>query len=364
MSEESRQEEEQGREASAELDLSSEEKTGPGKTALAALLLALIALAAGAGALYAEFQSRDTVQSRSRTIDDLRSQMQSMDDRLGELVSRRQALTERLEGLREEQRALADSVDTLYRRQKQDNIDWAVAEIEHLMVIAVHSLTLQRDLDTALAALQAADDRLRDLGEPGLTDVRRRLTADINALKAVDDVDIGGLSLYLADVAGRVEELPVQERSAPQPAGNAAATTAPDESKPAWKRLLAGVWREIKSLVVITRSDDAGRALLMPEERYFLYQNLRLQLESARMAVFRRDTQNFRSSLDLVINWLEEYFRTDSNAVGNVVQSLEEMRKLKLERDLPDISSSLETLRAWIKERARSATSGNGEAAP
>lgn len=368
MSEESKQDEEETPQDSAELDLTEGARSGTAKSVWAALLLSVIALAVAAAGLYFQYQSHDTVASRFQAVDNVQSQLQDVERRLGELASGREALVDRIEDLSGGQEEHGERIDNLYRRQKSDNIDWAVAEIEHLMIIAEHSLTLRRDRTTALAALEAADDRLRDLGEPGLTAVRRQLTSDINALRSVDEVDIDGLSLYLADVAGRVEELPlpeslVREEAAPeekQPTGQSGG----GEEAPAWRRLLSGVWEEIKGLVVITRTDASGRALLMPEERYFLYQNLRLQLESARMAVFRRDTENFQASLDLAVTWLEEYFRTDSSAVANVIQSLKEMRRVELERELPAISSSLESLRAWIKERAQSSTGPSAEGDP
>jgi len=327
-----------------------------------ALLLALIALAGAGSAGYFQFRAMQADTARAGVLDDLRARLDGVAQRLGQQASGRSGIEDRISELSSRQRQLDESLDNLYRRQKHENIDWAVAEIEHLMVIAQHSVALQKDTDTALAALNAADDRIRDLGDPGLLPVRRQLAADINALNSVADVDISGLSLYLADLAERVESLPLQERavSLQDEQGGARAAATQDDSGPAWKRLLSGVWQEVKSLVVITRSDKSGQALLMPEEKYFLYQNLRLQLESARASVFRRDTANFHASLELIIDWLQEYFDTDSSAVNNVVQSLGEMGRLDLSPDLPDISSSLESLRAWIKERARS--DGDGAA--
>lgn len=327
-----------------------------------ALVLALVALAAAGTAGYFQYRALQAEAARGDTLDAMRSQLDDVEQRLGQLASGRSAIEERIADLRSSQRQLGESLDNLYRRQKRENIDWAVAEIEHLMVIAQHSVTLQKDTDTALAALKAADDRIRDLGDPGLLPVRRQLASDINALEAVEDVDISGLSLYLSDLAQRTESLPLQERAVSlqedQDGGAGRGAAPQDDSAPAWRRLLSGVWQEVKSLVVITRSDEAGQALLMPEEKYFLYQNLRLQLETARAAVFRRDTDNFHASLALIIDWLQEYFDTDSSDVGNIIQSLQEMSRIDLSPDLPDISSSLESLHAWIKERARSDNSG------
>lgn len=328
---------------------------------IAAVVLALAALAASGAALYTLYQFRQQAAARGAAVDRLDTRLGSLQQSLAALQRGRSQLEQRLEQLRQSQQQMHDSLQSLYRKQERDSTDWAVAEIEHLMIIAVHSLTLQKDVGTALAALQAADDRIRNLGDPGLLPVRRQLTSDINALRAVNDVDISGLSLFLSDLVTRVEDLPLREQETGA-AGNAtAAETAPD--RPAWKRLLLGVWHELKSLVVITRTDKGGAALLLPEEKYFLYQNLRLQLESAREAVFRRDTENFHASIDIVLRWLRQYFDMSSTAVGNIIDSLEKMRKVNLDQELPDISSSLESLHAYIKEKSGGSVS-RGESAP
>lgn len=341
-------------------------KARGGRAGIVALLLALIALAASGAALYTLYQFRHQAAGRSAAVDQLASRLDDLDQSVAALDAQRSGLGDRIKQLQQSQQQMHDSLQALYSKQQRDNVDWAVAEIEHLMIIAVHSLTLQKDVGTALAALQAADDRIRNLGDPGLLPVRRQLTSDINALRSVNDVDISGLSLFLSDLVNRVEELPLKEQ--PPGVGDIGPgeqNAAPEPAAPAWKRLLVGVWQELKSLVVITRTDKGGAALLLPEEKYFLYQNLRLQLESAREAVFRRDTENFHASIDIVLQWLRKYFDVSNTAVRNIMDSLEKMRKVNLDRDLPDISSSLESLHAYIKEQAdRSIPGAQGESAP
>ncbi|MEE9575237.1 MAG: uroporphyrinogen-III C-methyltransferase, partial [Gammaproteobacteria bacterium] len=110
------------------------------------------------------------------------------------------------------------------------------------------------------------------------------------------------------------------------------------------------LWQEIKSLVVIKRSGEVKQALLLPGEEYYLYQNLRLELESARQSVLRSDSLNLRSSIDLILTWTRRYFDTSNSAVINVMETLDKMRSVELKPELPDISSSLESLRAYIRE--------------
>jgi uroporphyrin-3 C-methyltransferase len=122
------------------------------------------------------------------------------------------------------------------------------------------------------------------------------------------------------------------------------------DTRPAWRRLLSAVWREVRGMFVVTRTGSHARATLLPHESYFLYQNLRLQLETARLAAVRRDTTSLRASMEIVHGWLTEYFDTADSAVTNVLQASERMRQLELNPELPDVSSSLETLHAYMKD--------------
>jgi uroporphyrin-3 C-methyltransferase len=92
--------------------------------------------------------------------------------------------------------------------------------------------------------------------------------------------------------------------------------------------------------------------LLLPGEEYFLTQNLRLELESARLSVLRADTGNLRASIVLIKSWLRQYFDTRDSAVINVMETLDQMQLIELKPALPDISSSVETLRAYLRGTA------------
>ena len=93
----------------------------------------------------------------------------------------------------------SEALVSLYQDKRGSNEDWALAEVEYLLIIAMHRLLLEEDVMTALAAMEAADLRLKDLGNPGLLPVRQQLATDINQLRSVNLADIAGMAIYLAD---------------------------------------------------------------------------------------------------------------------------------------------------------------------
>jgi uroporphyrin-3 C-methyltransferase len=281
-------------------------------------------------------------------INELDSKLEALDGDYGEIKTS-------IKNIGDQQGLLRDSIDSLHRQQKYNDEDWALAEIEHLLIIATQELSLDADVNTALAAMQAADDRLRGMADPLLLNTRSQLLSDITALKSVTAVDITGMALYMADIINRVEQLPLKnsERSAAQQDTGGGLSEEP-EKQPLWKRLLRTVWHELKNLVVISRGKDTGIPPPMPEQRYYLHQSLRMELDAARLAIVQRDSDNLRASLELVQQWLEKYFDVHDAAISNIMVSLRQMSGVTLRPEMPDISSSLETLRAVIRERTAS----------
>ena len=246
----------------------------------------------------------------------------------------------RLDALQAEQAALGERLATV---APQDGVhsDYALAEIEYLLVLAGHKLALEQDVAGALAALRAADQRLTGLALPGAEQARAGLRADMARLGALEQADLGGLGLYLSDLIQRVDALPFGASAAFEPA--AAPTGAAPEGA---RGFFAAVWRELKSLIIVRREDEAERPRLLPDEVYFLRANIKLELANARLAVFNRDTDNLQASLTQIQDWLGEHFDTNDSAVANFNDTLRRMQGLELALPELTIDSTLESVRA------------------
>ena len=250
-----------------------------------------------------------------------------------------------------DQESLTNTLASLHQQQPLNNEDWALAEIEYLLVIAVHRLILERDVTTALFAMEAADKRLRDLSNTQLTPLREQFKEDIDQLRAVNTVDISSLAIYIADLINRADSLPLKMNSITSKQDEPA--KANEDENLSWRDLPVLAWNELKNLVVIKRNDELSQPLLLAEEQYFLYQNLRLELENARLAVLLADTDNLQASINSLTKWLNQYFDTNDTAVINVLETLGHMATVDLGPELPDISSSLESLRAYTRSSER-----------
>lgn len=323
------------------------------KWGVAALVLAVIALlltltVAGLG--------YDHAKQLEHQLSTLPSAIERNAGRIGGLEQRIQALQTAIDtqqaALERQSRGLEEAIDALRAQLGRDQSGWVLAEIEYLMLIANHRLQLERDVTTAIAALQIADTRLRDAGDPALIGVREKLAVEIAALDTLARPDITGLALRLVGLGEQVERLPLKGTFQPTPF-TAAERTATAEEGSAWQRLTRGVWNDLKGLVTVRRNEEAVRPMLAPEQQYFLRQNLRLQLESARLALIKADSDQFDAALKTAQEWLGRYFDDRADATRGMQEALVTLASMEIRPSLPDISGSLKALRAHMRQAVR-----------
>lgn len=304
----------------------------PTQTATWPLYLGLIALicAIGAGmlSLYAWNDQRNLSHQIEQTIMALRDLDTSLK---GEL-------NKGLKEIRTEQQVLRDVTQEI-RHTLTRSHDYTVAsEAEYLMRIAMHRLQLERDITSAIAALEEADQRLQQIDDPVLFETRQQLINEITALKLIPQADMTGASITLRSLESQIEQFAL-----PNLTHTSSDTTQPDKEKGFWNV----AWHELKSLIVVRRTDQTTPPLAQPEQRFFLRQNLRLTLETAQLALLRRDNSAFRANITTAHNWLGRYFEQNAATQG-AQASLAKLKNINLTPALPDTTRSLKSLQAWL----------------
>lgn len=333
----------------------AEKKKAPvtGKArSLTTLLLSVLVLVAliVSGAVY--FNS----MKLSRQLSDLEASLEKLNnnDRLDDIDETLEALRNTNAGLeqdnltlKEQQLELINSYDAAEQNDGNNSRDWLLDEIEYLLLIANQRLALDQNVDIALAALQSADDRIKSVNDPALLNIRKQITTDINALNSIEPVDIAGLSIYLADIAGRVDKLPVNRILTEKTGqGTDDENLEEDTELSWWRRFGLEVLGTLKEQVKVYPEGEGAVISLLPEQQYYLRQNLRMQLETARLAVMRKETENFHVSVGTSLEWLNTYFDTDDTGIKNIIDSLNRMSQIELRPVVPDISMTLDILRS------------------
>ena len=337
---------ESGEEANGETSTDQAEQ-GPSriKPLIFPFIVLLIAIA---GMVYLYQRVQQLEQNTVRLTTSSETDLASLNNKTLSVSGKLADVQALLEELQARQEAL--ELSTPQETQVHINKDYALAEVEHLLIIASYNLQLDHDVATALAAMEAADLRLNGLNDPRVLDVRQQIISDMNALRSLNQADLSGLGLYLSDLISRVDELPLKENlllEAPELENEEV-----EQQANSFSQFFSLVWQELKSLVIISRDKDVARARLLPDEVYFLRANIKLELANARFAVFNRDTDNLHASVEHIQHWITEHFDMTDAAVKNIYDSLVRMKSMELAFPEMDISSSLESVRALVRDQS------------
>lgn len=290
---------------------------------------------------YKEQQALNTEIDKAKQV--LQEQKAKIADQEQQAKVQSQQISKDKEQITRQAEVMQNAVDQVNAKIGRSSNQWQLAEAEYLMRIANHKLSLAQDVTTALTALQQADEKLRDSGDLGLISIREKLAAEISLLKAIKPVDITGMASTLQSMSQQAGQL----KLAGAALTTSTATNNSDGEKPMGRSLdtlLSDGWKGFRELMVVRRHDQPVSAMLPPTQSYFLYENMRMQLEGARLALLRQESILFKSSLDTAIDWLNSFFNKEDRATQNMLATLNELKATDLKPAMPDISGSLNML--------------------
>jgi uroporphyrin-III C-methyltransferase len=242
------------------------------------------------------------------------------------------------------------SLETLYNDLSANRDEMALAEVEQLLLIAAQQLQLSANVKAAMIAMQSADARLQRMNRPAFNVLRKAINLDMDKLRSLPGTDITGINLQLNNLIRAVDELPLiyQQRVAK----DAIVQSAPPKDETAWQKLLREIWQEVKQLVRIENTGKDEVPLLSPNQEFFLRENLKLRLLSARLALLSRDDNSFRQELKTAQLWTLRYFDGKSNQGARMSAELKKLSSSGINVELPDISPSLQAVRNYRLTRS------------
>jgi uroporphyrin-3 C-methyltransferase len=273
----------------------------------------------------AEAQSRAAFAQSQAALKDAQSRISELEARVADTQEQRVALEE------------------MYRELSRSADDRVLSEVEQMLVLASQQLQLAGNVRGALAALQAADQRLARADKLAATPLRRAITQDMDKLKAVPQVDTVGIAVKLDTLIAQSDTLPLPIAEA-GPARVASRTYYSDEPS-GLSRAARDFWDEMKNLVRIRDMEAPDAVLISPSQAYFLRENLKLRLLSARVALLARDEPSFREDLKSCQAWVAKYFDPRAKSTAATQAALKQVAESPVSITVPDINASLAAVR-------------------
>lgn len=316
---------------------------------LAAIALVLV-LAGGwidarmrLGALQEEVARELAVSARTagevrEAAADVRQSMRDLEFRTGMLESRlSESQNQRL------------ALEGLYLELSRSRDERVLAEVEQMLLLGSQQLQLAGNLKAALIALESADSRLQRADSTQFESLRRAIARDIERLKTAPFLDVVGISQRLDDLAHGVDEMTLATFERPP----SLAPAAPPARDNALVRMAREAWADLKTLVRVQRVESKDVPLVAPDQQFFLRENLRMRLLSARFALLAREEEAFAADVRSAREWLAQYFDARDRRVAAARAALEQLAQTPVAIELPTRLESVDAVRGerLVRER-------------
>lgn len=321
---------------------SKQQASQPAATKVSISKLAIVALliAAASGAanywLYQQTLERNDIVSQLQAKVTTRSeQFQQLQTRLDAQQSTHTealaALEQKIAQQQQQQQLLQQNIQLIAGKSQNE---WALAEADYLLQLAVKRLQFEQDVTTALALLLSADQALAAAADNDLLALRDSIAKDIGKLNAVAQSDSNQILLSLETLMAMVPELPLANLTSdtlPKPIE----VEAGAQQKDWWDKII----EVITPAVRIQKHDRPLEPLLSPSEHANLRHNMILALQQAQMAALRKQQTLYTQQLDKVTTWFKQYFKTQPENSARFEALLNELTEKKVSSPIPKLTS-------------------------
>jgi len=321
-------------------------------------LALLVALGIGGGLYYLGQQQVQQIQQisgqqqaldsqLSRELEQQSQQLTDTEDTIAQLRQTAQQATQSAQLSAEQVTNLQKKVADLDRKRPND---WMLAEADYLVRMAGRKLWLEHDLGSAIALLQAADQRLGELNDPSLVSVRQAFADDISELKGIRRVDRDGIVLALSGASRQIDNLPLAGIDLPEVSEQM--DTELSSNIEDWKENLYKTWNQFaENFITVRRREGEVTALISPKQAWYLQENLRTQLLQAQLAAYREQPELYQDALKNAIDWIRTYYDTEQPATQGMLAQLNELASTQIKRELPQTLSSQAALDEVLQQR-------------
>jgi uroporphyrinogen III methyltransferase/synthase len=330
------------------------QRGGGAGTALLWLVLLIVVVVAGVGGfmLNRKFDQRDAQFAQRLQASD--TQTAALHAQADQAASSVQALNTQIiqfQGKLTDAQAQSQALQQQYQDLASNRDDWTLAEVEQILSSASQQLQLTGNVQLALFALQSADTRLAATTGPQIVTIRKAIAQDMDKLHATPSTDLTGLAIKLDTAIDQIDSLPLAGEAPITPATAHAdtprdtASIAAATGQPVWKvwlqQIATGIGQQLSSLVTVRRIDNADAMLASPDQGYFVRENVKLRLLSARLSLLSRSEPALKSDLHAADTALGRYFDQSSGKVKAVRTLLQQVDQASLAVTVPDLNASL-----------------------
>ena len=308
------------------------------KSILYLTFIIVLTASAGAGGYYLWQQQQSNLtdqESINSNLQNQLSQFNSSVSRLNNQISNNNQIINAIKLQQTELSVIAQKAISINNRGQRE---WILAEINYLLHMANRRLQIANDINSSIAALLAADQRIFDLSDLTLFPVREQLQKDIAILKAIHQVDINGTAMSIDQILGYLSSLPFKSIHDEIKSK----LDKPDNPKPTKQNtgFIDTVIDTVINLGDIKIHDRSLQPMTNAVQQHQIEQTLRSHFLTARLSVLRHDQTQYIHDLTQCQNILDQYYNLSDNRVAQLQIDITNFKKLNLSPKKPNINSS------------------------
>lgn len=322
------------------------------KTAILALLIALMAIAASAGHYYWSMQQSNKFQQQIQQ--DNTTNLAKLRTELTQKLAQQEQVTSATVQAITHELTLKSQEKIIFLEQKIARLsqnkpsDWLLHEAEYLIRVAARSLWLEKDTTAAINLLRDAEQRLAELNDPQLLSIREALHSDIASLQLLPKLDTENVILKLMALDNQIKLLPLAMVEIPENIVTADIELSDDISD--WSSNLAKTWdRFVKEYITVHQRTGNVEPLMSPEFQQNLRENLSLKIQTAIWAARKANSDIYIASLIEIEQWLQSYFDMNEAVNRNFLSALTQLKANIISAEYDNKLISLARIRTLIE---------------
>ena len=292
-------------------------------------------------------RTNDAARTRDAESAQIRADLKSVANRQRAAARDLDRRVDVLEDVPKQVEELVLSVEQLRGRAEGPERAWSRAEAMFLLELGQRRLGLDRDVQTAIVALESADARLAALRDQSVAPVRQQIARELTALRAVRQPDTIGILARLASAEEAAAHLPIKGILAAERHTTDRAALPEGKFARAW----AMTRTAFANLIVVRTVDDKAGSIVTADEAQVRRQHLQLLLFAARTAVARHDAPAYREALAGARQWMGEFFELSSPGAQALLEQIQQLEPVDIDPQLPDISGSSRALQRLLPAR-------------
>ena len=259
------------------------------------------------------------------------------------------ALSNQIEQQAALQEEISESAQEMIAYVNRSQLSWGLKETEHVLRMANHRLHIEGDVNGTIAAMNAADMRLKELDDSRLLPVRESISNQVGKLKNFPRPDWVGISLQIDNTISGLRHNLIKETQLQKETKSSSNEIIEDNSELSWwGKFINNIKNSINKSVKVTHEEQRMKLFISQQEKQRIYEFLRMKLLGAKYAVASKDDESYHRELEAALAWIEN---TDSITNSHqLINELNELNTLDLEPELPDITEPYVLLGNIINE--------------